>query len=254
MMLPATNFSQFVVLARDLQAREELRRWLLDEVAPRFPELQLRVTRLENGPPVGYPVQFRVSGEHVERVRALAEQVATRVRANPHLGNVHLDWSEPSKVVRLRIDQDRARALGISSAHLAQVVARSLSGVQSGTYREGNELIGIELRGELEDRSRLEALPALSVPTASGESVPLSQVAVIEPGFEPGIVWHRDRLPTITVRADLRGDVLPAAATAGQSTSPWKCETSMPRRTWLARIVPRRGVRRRRSTGSRAPC
>src|SRR5690606_39315964 len=117
--------------------REAVDAWLLDEVVPRCPELQLRVPRLENGPPVGYPVQFRVSGEHVERVRALAEQVATRVRANPHLGNVHLDWSEPSKVVRLRIDQDRARALGISSQRVAQFLSGSLS--RSEERRVGKE-------------------------------------------------------------------------------------------------------------------
>ena len=212
--LPATNFAQFVVRADDLESREAVRDWLIEDVAPRFPALQLRVTRLENGPPVGYPVQFRVSGEHVPQVLALAAQVADRVRAHPDTTNVNLDWNEPSKVVRLRLDQDRARALGISSAQLAQVLARSLSGVQAGTYREGNELIGIELRGAVDERGRVEGLPGLAVPTASGTSVPLSQVATIEPGFEDGIVWHRDRLPTVTVRADLRGDALPAAVTA----------------------------------------
>lgn len=212
--LPATNFAQFVVRARDLESREALRDWLIDDVAPRFPALQLRVTRLENGPPVGYPVQFRVSGEHVPQVLALATQVADLVRTHPDTANVNLDWNEPSKVVRLRLDQDRARALGVSSAQLAQVLARSLSGVQAGTYREGNELIGIELRGAVDERGRLEGLPGLAVPTASGTSVPLSQVATIEPGFEDGIVWHRDRLPTVTVRADLKGDALPAAVTA----------------------------------------
>ena len=212
--LPATNFAQFVVRAHDLESREAVRDWLIEDVAPRFPALQLRVTRLENGPPVGYPVQLRVSGEHVPQVLALAAQVADRVRAHPDTTNVNLDWNEPSKVVRLRLDQDRARALGISSAQLAQVLARSLSGVQAGTYREGNELIGIELRGAVDERGRVEGLPGLAVPTASGTSVPLSQVATIEPGFEDGIVWHRDRLPTVTVRADLRGDALPAAVTA----------------------------------------
>src|SRR5690606_25648002 len=112
--LPATNFSQFVVLAEDIQSREELRNWLLREVAPQFPELQMRVTRLENGPPVGYPVQFRVSGEHIDQVRAIARKVAEKVRAKPHPTSVNLDWDEPSKVVRLEIDQDRARALGVN--------------------------------------------------------------------------------------------------------------------------------------------
>ena len=212
--LPATNFAQFVVRAEDLEAREAVRDWLVAEVVPQFPTLQMRVTRLENGPPVGYPVQFRVSGEHIDQVRAIARDVQARVRAHPATTNANLDWSEPSKVVRLRIDQDRARALGVSSAHLSQVLARSLSGMQAGTYREGNELIGIELRGDADERGLLEALPGLSVPTAGGDSVPLSQVATIEPGFEHGIIWHRDRLPTVTVRADIAGELLPAQVTA----------------------------------------
>ncbi|HRO26713.1 MAG TPA: efflux RND transporter permease subunit [Luteimonas sp.] len=212
--LPQANFAQFVVRASDLDARESLRDWLLDEVAPRFPELQLRVTRLENGPPVGYPLQFRVSGEHVEQVRALAGQVAAQVRANPHVANVNLDWDEPSKVVRLRVDQDRARVLGISSQHVAQFLSGSLSGLRVSTYREDNELIGVLLRGTGDERSRLDLLGSIAVPLAGGQSVPLSQVAVIEHGFEDGIIWHRDRLPTITVRADIRDGLTPPTVVA----------------------------------------
>ena len=212
--LPQANFAQFVVRARDLEAREALRRWFVDEVAPKFPELQLRVTRLENGPPVGYPVQFRVSGEHVEQVRALAERVAERVRANPHVANVNLDWDEPSKVVRLAIDQDRARVLGVSSQHLAQFLSGSLSGLQVSTYREGNELIGMLLRGPGDERERLDLLGSLAIPTEHGQSVPLSQVATLEYAFEDGILWHRDRLPTITVRADIRDEATPPTVVA----------------------------------------
>jgi multidrug efflux pump len=211
--LPATNFAQFVVRARDIESREALRDWLIDEVIPRFPQLQLRVTRLENGPPVGYPIQFRVSGEHIDRVRALARQVADKVRANPHVTNVNLDWDEPSKVVRLVIDQDRARALGVSSQQVAHFLAGALSGLQVSTYREGNELIGMLLRGSDADRERLDLLGSLAVPTAGGQSVPLSQIARLEEGFEEGIVWHRNRLPTVTVRADIRDAALPPSVT-----------------------------------------
>jgi multidrug efflux pump len=205
--LPAANFAQFVVRAEDAAAREAVRRWLIDEVAPRFPALQLRVTRLENGPPVGYPIQFRVSGEHVDRVRALAQQVAGQVRANPHVANVNLDWDEPSKIVRLVIDQDRARALGVSSENLAHFLAGSLSGLHVSTYREGNELVEVRLRGAGEERVRLDLLGSLAVPTASGQAVPLAQLAQLEYVFEDGIVWHRNRLPTVTVRADIRDGV-----------------------------------------------
>ncbi len=212
--LPAANFSQFVVLAKDTHAREAVRAWLLQDVARQFPDLQFRVTRLENGPPVGYPLQFRVSGEHVERVQALARQVADKVRENPHATNVNLDWSEPSKIVRLAIDQDRARALGVDSAQVAQFLSASLSGLGVSTYREGNRLIEMLLRGSQDERGQLELLGSLAVPVGDGTSVPLSQVATLEPAFEDGIIWHRDRLPTVTVRADIVDGMLAPAVTA----------------------------------------
>ncbi|HEU0306607.1 MAG TPA: efflux RND transporter permease subunit, partial [Lysobacter sp.] len=201
--LPQANFSQFVVRAKDIEAREALREWLIDDVAPQFPELQLRVTRLENGPPVGYPVQFRVSGEHIDRVRALAKQVEAKVRENPNVSNVNLDWDEPSKVVKLVIDQDRARALGVTSAQVASFLSGSLSGLNVSTYREGNELVQMLMRGPDDERSRIDLLGSLAVPTANG-AVPLSQIARLEYVFEDGVIWHRNRLPTVTVRADIR--------------------------------------------------
>ncbi|WP_166209184.1 efflux RND transporter permease subunit, partial [Cognatiluteimonas telluris] len=212
--LPAANFAQFVVHAEDIEAREQVRQWLIHDVIPRFPDLQLRVTRLENGPPVGYPIQFRVSGEHVDQVRALARQVMAKVAANPHVTNVNLDWDEPSKVVRMHIDQQRARALGVSSAALSKFLSGSLSGLHVSTYREGNELIEMLLRGSGDERTHLEMLASLAVPTASGKSVPLSQIATLEDGFEDGIIWHRNRLPTITVRADIRDTLQPATVAA----------------------------------------
>jgi len=211
--LPATNFSQFVVLAKDTHAREEIREWLLHDVAPQFPQLQFRVTRLENGPPVGYPVQFRVSGEHIERVQALARQVAEQVRANPHVTNVNLDWDEPSKIVRVVIDQDRAREFGVTSAQVSQFLSGALSGLSVSTYREDNELIEVLLRGAEQERASLEMLGGLGIPTGDGGSVPLSQIARLEPTFEDGIIWHRNRLPTVTVRADIADHMLPPAVT-----------------------------------------
>lgn len=211
--LPATNFAQFVVLAQDIHAREAVRDWLLKEVVPRFTDVQLRVTRLENGPPVGYPVQFRVSGEHIDRVQAIARRVADKVRQNPHVANVNLNWSEPSKVVRLVVDQERARALGVSSAQIAHFLSSSLSGMQVSTYREGNRQIGMLLRGPDDERARLDMLASLANPTPSGTAVPLSQVARLEYVFEDGIIWHRNRLPTVTVRADIADGLLPPEVT-----------------------------------------
>ena len=201
--LPATNFAQFVVLAKDIKSRESTRDWLLHEVIPKFPDVQMRVTRLENGPPVGYPVQMRISGEHIEKVQAIARQVEAKVRDNPHVMNVNLDWSEPSKVVRLVVDQERARALGVSSAQVSQFLSSSLAGQSVSVYREGNRQIEMLLRGPADERNQLELLSSLSMPTANGGSITLSQVATMEYGFEDGIIWHRNRLPTVTVRADI---------------------------------------------------
>lgn len=212
--LPQANFAQFVVMTTDPDAREQVRSWLIDDIAPRFPELQLRVTRLETGPPVGYPVQLRVSGEHIERVRGIAREVAERVRANPHTTNVNLDWDEPSKVVRLVIDQDRARALGVSSQQVAHFLSGSLSGLRVSVYREGNELVEMLMRGSGDERADLDMLGSLAVPTPSGQPVPVSQIATLEYGFEDGIIWHRDRLPTVTVRADIRDATTPPTVVA----------------------------------------
>ncbi|MDC7813436.1 MULTISPECIES: efflux RND transporter permease subunit [Pseudomonas] len=208
--LPATSFAQFVVLAKTIEERESLRSWLIATLNEQFPALRSRVTRLENGPPVGYPVQFRVTGEHIEEVRALARKVAVKVRENPHVVNVHLDWEEPSKVVYLNIDQDRARALGVSTANLSKFLQSSLIGSTVSQYREDNELIEILLRGTQQERTELALLPSLAVPTDNGQSVSLSQVATLEYGFEEGVIWHRNRLPNVTVRADIYGKEQPA--------------------------------------------
>ncbi|SOC05354.1 multidrug efflux pump [Alloalcanivorax xenomutans] len=208
--LPAASFAQFVVLTRNIEEREEVRSWLIDTLAAEFPTVRSRVSRLENGPPVGYPIQFRVSGEHIGEVRDLARQVAERIREQPQVSNVHLDWEEPSKVVRLNIDQDRARALGVNTADLSQALQSSLSGVAVSQYREDNELIDVEVRGDAREREALGLLPSLAVQNEDGRSVPLSQIATLEYGFEEGVIWHRNRLPTVTVRADIYGDEQPA--------------------------------------------
>lgn len=208
--LPAASFAQFVVLAKTIEDREAVRTWLIGTLDEQFPMLRPRVTRLENGPPVGYPVQFRVTGEHIDEVRALARKVAAKVRENPHVANVHLDWEEPSKVVYLNIDQDRARALGVTTADLSRFLQSQLTGSSVSQYREDDELIEILMRGTEHERQELGALSSLSIPTANGSSVALSQVATLEYGFEEGVIWHRNRLPNVTVRADIYGKEQPA--------------------------------------------
>src|SRR5690606_8260386 len=120
--LPATRFTQFVVTAKSIEDRERLKLTLMDLLDQEFPEVRARVSRLENGPPVGFPIQFRVSGEHIDELRRIAREVAAKVRENPAVSNVHLNWEEPSKVVYLNIDQERARALGVSTRDVSRLL------------------------------------------------------------------------------------------------------------------------------------
>ncbi len=211
---PQANFAQYVLTTKSNAEREEIRKWLIEKFKTDFSDVQARISRLENGPPVGFPIQFRVSGEHIEKVRELAQQVAEKVRANPNVDNVHLDWDEPSKVVRIKIDQERARALGVSSAQVALFLRGSLSGTHISTFREGNELIEIALRGPNQERESLSMLGSLAIPTSNGRAIPLSQIGTLEYGFEEGIIWHRNRLPTVTVRGDIYKNITPPSATA----------------------------------------
>ncbi len=211
--LPQASFAQFVVLTESIEAREALRARLIQLFEDDFTELRGRVTRLENGPPVGFPVQFRVMGEDIPTVRRIAREVAGVMRANADIANVHLDWEEPSKVIRLNIDQGRARQMGVNSQRLSQFIQSSISGSRITQYRENDEIIDVMLRGPLEERAKLSLLDSLAIPTESGKSVPLAQIATIEYGLEEGIIWRRNRLPTVTVRGDVYGQVQPPTVT-----------------------------------------
>ncbi|MBU3695747.1 efflux RND transporter permease subunit [Dechloromonas sp.] len=208
--LPATNVAQFVILTRSVEAREALRVRLIKLFETGDYAARANISRIENGPPVGYPVQYRVSGEDVQQLRAAAEKVAAAMRSVSALSNVNFDWNELSKAVRIDIDQDKARLLGISSQDIASTLNMALNGLAVTSYREGEKSIDVVLRGDEAERTRLASLADLSLPTRSGKSVPLSQVATLAHVFEPGLIWRRDRLPTITVRANLYGHTQPA--------------------------------------------
>ncbi|MDC4456910.1 efflux RND transporter permease subunit [Acinetobacter baumannii] len=226
--LPQASFAQFVVLASSLDDRDEIRRSLETQIKQLLPQVRTRVSLLENGPPVGYPLQYRVSGEDLNLVRKEAQQVARVISENPNTTNVHLDWGEPSKIISIQIDQDRARQMGVSSLDLANFLNASITGSAIEQYREKRELIEIRLRGDKAERVEVASLASLAVPTANGTTVPLAQIAKIEYKFEDGLIWHRNRLPTITVRADIHTNLQPATVVGELAESMDKLRAELP--------------------------
>jgi multidrug efflux pump len=207
----ADNFAQFVIVSKGLKEREDIKRRLEARFAASdYSHLRVRVVRLENGPPIGYPVQFRVMGEDLARLREVSEQVATMMRGNAHLQNVNFDWNEKIKSVRVQVNQARARELGTSSQEISQALQGWLNGVSLTQYREGDQLIDVVWRGKPGDARTLDHLPDLDIPLAGGRHVPLAQVAKLVPVLEEGMIWRRNRLPTMTVRADMADETQPA--------------------------------------------
>jgi multidrug efflux pump len=190
-----------------LQARESLRKDLIQLFEQDFPALRSSVLRLENGPPVGFPVQFRVSGADIPQIREISHQVADIMRANANLINVQLGWEEPSKVVHVEVDQAKARLLGVSSVDVANMINGAMQSLYITEFREGNERIDLVARGTEIERSRLSSLQDLMINTQNGTSVPLSQLTTITSDFEEGVIWRRNREPSITVRANLQGNL-----------------------------------------------
>lgn len=201
------GFAQFVILSKDLQTREALRTDLLTLFEHDFPSLRASVLRLENGPPVGFPIQFRVNGNDIPKIREIAHQIADIMRTNANLTNVQLNWEEPSKVMKVSVDQAKARLLGVSSVDIANILNGAISELYITEFREGIERIDLVVRGSALERDKLSRLPNLMFNTQSGSSVPLSQFATISSEFEQGVIWHRDREPSIIVRANLQGSM-----------------------------------------------
>jgi len=201
--LPAANFAQFVVLTDSIASREALRERMIELFRKEFPNLRGNVTRLENGPPVGFPVQFRVSGPDIPTVRKYAAEVADVMRTNANLSDVQLDWDEQSKVLRVEVDQRKARLLGLTTQDVANFLNSSQRGLVATSYREGIESIDVVLRGDAFERDKLSLVAELAIPTRAGKSVPLTQVATVGYAYEQGLVWRRNREPSITVRGQI---------------------------------------------------
>jgi len=202
-VFPNTNVSQAIVLPKDLKEREALRLRLPQLLASEFPEVRARVKLLPNGPPVPYPVQFRVVGQDAEPVRMWADRAKEVLRANPSMRGVNDNWNEQIKVLRLDVDQDKARALGVTSAGLAQASRTILSGSTIGQYREGDKLVDIVLRQPLEERNAITDIGNAYLPTSNGRSVPLTQVAKVSLAWEPGVLWREGRNYAVTIQGDV---------------------------------------------------
>jgi multidrug efflux pump subunit AcrB len=194
------NFAQLLLMSQSLEARERLLMRVREVLAQDFPKVRSKVDRLFNGPPVGWAVQVRATGPDRSEVRRIADEVAEVMRATPLVSNVHDDWLEPVPSLKLDIDQDRARALGVTSQQVRRSLQAMLSGLQIGEFRDEDETVKIVLREPSDTRSLLSALDNVYVKTAAGASVPLRQVAKTNVVLEPGIQWRRDRLASITVR------------------------------------------------------
>ncbi|MFG1300839.1 efflux RND transporter permease subunit [Xanthobacter sp. V3C-3] len=207
--LPNDFFAQTVIVAKDVAARDRLRTKLEKVLAEDFPQLVSRIAPLELGPPVGWPVQYRVSGPDIEKVRAIAFQLAAVVASNPQSDKVNYDWIEPARQVRIKVDQDEARLLGLSTAQLAGVLNTVLSGQAVTQVRDDIYLVNVVARATDEERVSLASLATLQVPLPGGRTVPLSQIATFEYDQDYPAIWRRDRVPTLTVQADVRRGVLP---------------------------------------------
>ena len=221
-------FSQAVVVAKDVAARKRLQERLEKELPDAFPSAVTRVSPLGLGPPVGWPVQYRVSGPDISEVRNIALQLAQVVSTAPGAKDVNFDWMEPARMVRIQIDQDQARLLGLSSAAIASVMNTVVTGTPVTQVRDGIFLVDVLTRATDEQRLSLATLRNLQIPLPNGRTVPLSQIATFDFGQEFPLIWQRDRVPTLTVRADVHPGVLPETVVQALAPAVDKLNASLP--------------------------
>lgn len=205
--LPAANYAQFVIVAKDLEARETLNNKINTIFAEDFANVRGHVKLIQTGPPSPYPVMLRVTGYDHEKVREIAKQVSDVMTANPSLYDINFDWNEKNKVMHLSVDQDKARMLGIDSQSLALDLQTQLSGAAIAEFYEQDRTVGIVFRMDAQNRKDLSNIKDLPIHIGSGKFVPLDQIAKISYDAEEGLIWRRDLKPTITVQADVRPDV-----------------------------------------------
>jgi multidrug efflux pump len=232
--LPNDSFAQAVIVAKDVAARERLRVKLTKVLADDFPSVVSRISPLELGPPVGWPVQYRVRGPDVAQVREIALKLSQIVATNPEAVHVNFDWIEPARQVRIRVDQDEARLLGLSSQAVASVLNTVITGTPITQVRDDIYLVDVVMRATDEQRASLATLSTLQVPLPSGRTVALGQFATFEYVQDYPLVWRRDRVPTLTVQADVMPGTLPETVTSALSPAVDALATSLPRSYQIA--------------------
>jgi multidrug efflux pump subunit AcrB len=202
-------YAQLVIVSKGLESRGALTERLQKRLRDDFVGIGSFVQPLEMGPPVGRPIQYRISGENIDKVRQHAIELATLLDGNPHVGEVIYDWNEPGKVLRIDINQDKARQLGLSSEDVAQLMNSVVSGSAVTQVRDDIYLINVVGRAEEAERGTPETLQNLQIVTPSGTSIPLLAFANVGYELEQPLVWRRDRKPTITVKGAVRDDMQP---------------------------------------------
>jgi multidrug efflux pump subunit AcrB len=232
--LPNDFFSQFVVIAKDIAARERLRGKLERALAQDFPGAVTRTVPLELGPPVGWPVQYRVSGPDVNEVRDVALRLAQVVSSDSRARRVNFDWMEPGRKVRIRVDQDQARLLGLSSQSIAAVLNTVMTGAPVTEVRDWIYLIDVLIRATDEQRVSLETLRNLQFALPSGRTVPLGQFATLEFEREFPLIWRRDGVPTLTVQADVTQGASPEGVVAALAPAVATLQATLPRSYHIA--------------------
>jgi multidrug efflux pump subunit AcrB len=221
-------FAQAVVIAKDVAARKRLQATLEKKLAEEFPSVVSRVSPLELGPPVGWPVQYRVSGPDLTEVRTIALQLGQILGSDNNLRLVNFDWMEPARKVRIEIDQDQARLLGLSSKLLSAYLNTVMTGSPITQVRDDIYLVDLVARARDEQRVSLDTIQSLQVPLPSGRTVPLSQIARFEYDQEYPLIWRRDRVPTLTVQADVTPDSTPEEAVAFLAPAVKKLQDNLP--------------------------
>jgi multidrug efflux pump len=207
LQLPSVNYAQIVITSRDTASREAVLKRLRKMIDTDYPDSGLRIARLENGPPVGYPVQFRVVGTDPEKLRGISKQVADIVKKSPHTKNIVVDSNEKIHIINVEVDQEKGRSHGLSSQEISRNLQAFLSGLSITSLREADKRIEIIARAESAERGDPASLSQLNIYSEHGKSVPLNQIAKISEKEEDGVIWRMNRLPVVTVRADVPDDV-----------------------------------------------